>query len=104
MLHRIVIAEGSKACHNKEVDEQNKEGFFWSYKSLSQKIAEIILENNPSFPYPRALASNLLEMANHYTYFAQHIPALTDITLIAGNLEPLEALLNYFAFKLLGNS
>ena len=103
-LHRIVITEGSKAYHSKAVDEENQKGHFETYKRLCQEIADIIKEVNPTFPYPQALSSNLLEMANHYTYFAQHIPALTDITLIAGNLEPLEALLNYFAFKLLGNS
>ena len=101
MLHRIVIAEGSKACHNKEVDEQNKGGFFWSYKSLSQKIAEIILENNPSFPYPRALASNLLEMANDHIYFAQHLPRLTEVSGQGDVLKQVEDLLVCFAWKML---
>ena len=34
-LHRIVIAEASKAYHTKEVDEENNEGFFSNYKVCS---------------------------------------------------------------------
>ncbi|GAB5552077.1 MAG: TetR/AcrR family transcriptional regulator [Saprospiraceae bacterium] len=80
ILHKIVVAEGPKGYHTKTVDEKNKEGFFLSYKSLTQKIADIFLEINPAFDYPRALASTLLETANNTIYFAQHLPKLTDIT------------------------
>lgn len=101
VLHRIVVAEGTKAYHNKEVDAQNKDGFFLSYKSLSQKIADIILENNPGFPYPRALASNLLEMANNHIYFAEHLPRLTEVKGEGDVLKQVEELLVYFAWKML---
>ena len=101
VLHRIVVAEGTKAYHNKEVDEQNKEGFFLSYKSLCHKVAEIILENNPAFPYPRALASNLLEMANNHIYFARHLPRLTEVDGEGDILKQVEELLVYFVWKML---
>lgn len=100
VLHRIVVSEGTKAYHNKEVDEQNKEGFFLSYKSLCKKIADIIQELNPNFPYPRALASNLLEMANNHIYFAEHLPRLTDVDSREDILQQVEELLGYFAFRL----
>ncbi|MFN7116515.1 MAG: TetR/AcrR family transcriptional regulator [Saprospiraceae bacterium] len=101
VLHRIVVAEGSKAYHNKEVDAQNREGFFLSYKSLSKKIADVIVEIDPSFPYPRALASNLLEMANNHIYFAEHLPRLTDIDNNEDVLKQVDELLQFFAFRLL---
>jgi AcrR family transcriptional regulator len=101
ILHQIVVAEGSKAYHNKEVDAQNREGFFIAYKSLSQKIADVISEMNPDFPYPRALASNLLEMASNHIYFALHLPRLTDITKDGDILQQVEELLHFFAFKLI---
>ncbi len=101
VLHRIVVAEGTKAYHTKEVDEQNREGFFLSYKSLCKKIADLILEVNPDFPYPRTLASTLLEMANNHIYFAQHLPRLTDVKKEGDILQQVEQLLIYFAFKLL---
>lgn len=101
LLHRIVVSEGTKAYHTKEVDEQNEDGFFLSYKSLSEKIAGILLEINPSFPYPRALASNLLEMANNHIYFAQHLPRLTDIDNKGDILLQVEELLTFFAFRMI---
>jgi AcrR family transcriptional regulator len=98
ILHRIVIAEGTKAYHTKQVDNENKDGFFLNYKALAGKIAGIISEINPDFQYPRTLASNLFEMANNHIYFAQHLPRLTDIKVEEGNYNEVMEMLEYFAF------
>lgn len=102
ILHRIVIAEGTKAYHTKAVDEENKEGFFLSYKRLAEKVADVIRDVQPSFPYPRALATSLFEMANNHIYFAQHLPRLTDVRVADANFEEVERMLEHFAFSLLG--
>ncbi len=98
-LHRIVVIEGPKAYHNKHVDTENRKGYFATYKSLTKKIADIILEIDPKFPYPRTHASNLVEMANNYLYFAEHLPGLTDISISPEKKDcmgDLENLLEYF--------
>jgi AcrR family transcriptional regulator len=103
ILHRIVVAESTKGYHTKQVDIDNKFGFFLTYKALNKKIADIILEIDPTFKYPRSLAVTLLEMANNHIYFAEHLPSLTDIRLEEeGSFEPVEILLEDFAFGLLG--
>ncbi|MCB0559547.1 MAG: TetR/AcrR family transcriptional regulator [Lewinellaceae bacterium] len=96
-LHRIMVTEGPKAYHKKNVDEENKEGFFLSYKALCGKIADIIMDVNPEFIYPRSLASTLLETANNNIYFAQHLPRLTDIRYEKGYLEEVVRMLFTFA-------
>jgi len=101
VLHRIIISEGSKAYHIKQVDSENKEGFFINYKKLSEKVANVISEINPDFPYPHTLASNLFEMANNHIYFALHLPRLTDVKVENENFEEVEEMLRYFAFRLL---
>jgi len=101
VLHRIVLAEATKAYHTKEVDEENKKGFFLTYKSLAKRIAQIAQEINPDYPYPRALASTLLEMANNHIYFALHLPSLTDVEIEEGDLSQVQQLLEDFAFGLL---
>ncbi len=101
ILHRLIIAEGTKAYHTKEVDKENTEGFFLNYKTLCSKVANVINEINPKFPYPHTLASNLFEMANNHIYFAQHLPKLTDVVVKEDNFEEVEKMLEYFAFKLL---
>jgi hypothetical protein len=83
------------------VDAENKEGLFLNYKMLSEKVAAVIREINPEFPYPRTLASNLFEMANNHIYFAQHLPRLTDVHVKEDNFEEVEEMLNYFSFRLL---
>ena len=44
VLHRLIIAEGTKAYHTKEVDRENTIGFFINYKKLCNKVADVILE------------------------------------------------------------
>lgn len=100
-LHRIVVVEGPKAYHIKQVDEENKQGYFRTLKALNKKIADILLEINPSFPYPKALASIMLEMGNDHLYYAQHLPSLTDIHLKNGSMDELEELMEFYVFKLL---
>ncbi|MFK7806277.1 MAG: TetR/AcrR family transcriptional regulator, partial [Saprospiraceae bacterium] len=101
VLHRVVIAEGTKAYHTKEVDKENRDGFFVNYKELSDKVALVIKEINSAFPYPHTLASNLFEMANNQIYFAQHLPRLTDVAVKDENFDEVEKMLKYFAFALL---
>ncbi len=105
VLHRIVISESAKGYYTKQVDVENQQGLFLTYKSLSKTIQAIIEEINPQFPYPRALASTLLEMAKSHVFFSEHLPALTDISFKAGNSEEqVQKLLIHFAFGLLGIS
>lgn len=101
ILHRIVIAEGTKTYLTKSVDTENKYGFFATYKALAKSIAAMITDINPEFQYPHALASTLLEMANKHIYFSQHLPSLTDVRIIDGDLTPVEHLLEDFAFGLI---
>lgn len=98
LLHKIVVAESSKAYHTKTVDTENKEGYFTAYKELCFCISKIILEKNPNHPYPKALALSLIEMANNNIYFANHLPLLTDLKIKEGYLEDVKLLLEHFAF------
>ena len=100
-LHNIVIAEGGKAYHTKEVDTENSKGFFSSYKQLATTVSQVISQINSDFKYPFALATNLFEMSNNHIYFARHLPRLTDITVEKDNVKEVENMLNYFANKLL---
>lgn len=96
LLHRIVINEGSKAYHTKNVDKENSKGLFLGYKSLSDEIAKLILQINPRFPYPRTLATSLFEMAHNHPYFAEHLPRLTELKTGEGMNEDLEKMLWYW--------
>jgi len=103
LLHHIIIAESTKAYHTKEVDEENKEGYFYTYKALCKDLAHIILAVNPHYPYPRALSTTLLETANDQLFFIRHLPSLSDIKKedIKESPEPLKKLLKHFCFTLI---
>lgn len=78
-LHRVVVNESPKAYLSKDVDEENKEGYFIPYKRLSGHLADIIREARQDYPFPTALASTLMEAAHYQAFFAKHLPRLTEI-------------------------
>lgn len=78
-LERIVTSEFEKTFLTKQVDADNREGLFLPYKSLCKKIAGVIREVSPAYEFPHSLASTILLMIKHQLYYAQHLPALSDI-------------------------
>ncbi|MEO0046555.1 MAG: hypothetical protein RL705_1746, partial [Bacteroidota bacterium] len=46
ILNKIIIAEFTKTLLTKEVDEENKEGFFLVYKRVINRIIDVIKEVN----------------------------------------------------------
>lgn len=78
-LYRIVIAESQKVYLTKSVDEENKQGLFFSYKRLCKNAAGIVREINPEYRYPTALISTMIESSYDQRYFARHLPSLTEI-------------------------
>ncbi|WP_255478841.1 TetR/AcrR family transcriptional regulator [Rufibacter sp. XAAS-G3-1] len=103
-LARIVILEASKAYLTKEVDADNKAGLFQDYKNLCHKVALIVLEINPAYPFPHALVSTLVEAARKHLFFAQHLPSLTEVRLDSTGKNDLAGFLNHLAFSSLTNA
>lgn len=93
LLHKVVVAESGKVYHTKNVDQQNKEGFFMNYKSLCAKTASIITEINSAYQFPRALSSTVIEAAHNQIFFAQHLPRLTDFKIENEEYSSLEKFL-----------
>ena len=78
LLHKILIAEGSKSYLTKHVGEDNKQQYFKPYKDLCNTVGNIILECNANYKYPHSLASTIIEMAHLQNFFMHNLPALTD--------------------------
>ena len=84
LLHKIIIAEGSKAYLTRHVNEDNKDQLFKPYKDLCAKIAAVILEYNPNYKYSKSLSSTIVEIAHFQNFFMNNLPSLTDF---GGNKE-----------------
>ncbi|MGC9344774.1 MAG: hypothetical protein ACP5E3_18850, partial [Bacteroidales bacterium] len=78
-LHALVLEESEKAYHTKYVDNENKEGFFLTLKSLKTEISKLIQELKPDYPYPNSLASTILEMSASLRFYAHHLPSMSDV-------------------------
>lgn len=78
VLNRIIISEFTKTFLTKEVDEENKEGFFLVYKQVISRLIEIIKEVNPNYKYAQSLASSIVEGALHQQFLKQHFKTITS--------------------------
>ncbi|RNL80738.1 TetR/AcrR family transcriptional regulator [Sinomicrobium pectinilyticum] len=78
VLNRIIIAEFTKTFLTKEVDEENRQGFFLVYKSVINRLAALIADVNPDYPYIKSLASSIVEGALHQHYLKDHFTTITD--------------------------
>lgn len=85
-LRNIVISESSKAFLNKEVDEENKAGFFLAFKKVAKRLVDILHEIDQDYPYAKTLIATCLEGILHQQYFAKHLPSLSDVS---NNVEKL---------------
>lgn len=77
-LNRVIINENSKSFLTKEVDQENKQGYFSIYKRLVQRLTDMIESYDPSYPYPASLASTVVEGSLHQHYIKDHFKSLTD--------------------------
>ncbi len=87
LLQDVIALESSKTFLSKKVDEENQAGYFLQYKKLVDRISAVIIEINPSYPYPNALVSTILESSFHQRYFGNHLPRLTNEMHIETRLE-----------------
>jgi AcrR family transcriptional regulator len=78
LLNKIVINEYSKSYLTKEVDAENKEGYFGIYKRLVTRISTMIKLVDAEYKYPSSLASTILEGSLHQHFLRDHFSSLTD--------------------------
>ncbi len=79
-LSRIIINENAKSFLTKNVDEENDEGAFASYKRLVMTLNKIILEVAPNYPYPKSLANTVIDTAHHQHFLRDHFKSITENT------------------------
>ena len=91
-LYHIVINEYSKSFLTKEVDRENKEGYFEIYKRMVGRLQDMIRAVNPKYPFPTSLASSVLEGAMHQYFLVEHFPSLTDC-------KDKESIYNFFSHQ-----
>jgi AcrR family transcriptional regulator len=78
ILNKIIIYEFTKTLLTKEVDEDNKEGFFQIYKRVINRIATIVNEINPQYPYAKSLASTIVQGSLHQYFLKEHMKSITN--------------------------
>jgi AcrR family transcriptional regulator len=90
-LNRIIINEYSKSYLTKEVDSENKEGYFVVYKRLITRLSEIIKSINSNYEFPSSLASTIVEGALHQHFLKAHFSSITDC---GSDVTPTEFFIN----------
>jgi AcrR family transcriptional regulator len=78
VLNKIIINEYSKSYLTKEVDSENKEGYFVVYKRLIKRLSDMISNVNTDYKYALSLASTIVEGALHQHFLKEHFSSITD--------------------------
>lgn len=78
VLNKIVVNEYSKSYLTKEVDTENKEGYFVVYKNLVKRLSDFISNVDESYEFPSSLASTIVEGSLHQHYLKSHFSSITD--------------------------
>jgi len=78
ILNKIIIAEFTKSLHTKEIDEENKEGYFLIYKRVINRLVAMIETVNPEYSFSRSLASSIVEGALHQHFLKEHLKTITN--------------------------
>ncbi len=79
-LRAIMIQENGKAYLTHEVDDENKKGYFLTYKNLVARIADILSQYAPKYAYPKNLSVLLLDTVMHQAFVIEHFPSVCDTT------------------------
>lgn len=87
LLYEIVMMEGAKSYLTRHVSEDNSNKLFQPYKQLCARIADLIIEFNPTYKYPSSLSSTIIEMAHSQNFYQQNLPSLTDSLKLKGKFE-----------------
>jgi AcrR family transcriptional regulator len=77
-LHKLIIWEGAKTYHTRNVNDDNQNQLFKPYKDLCARISNIIIALSPQYPFPHSLVSSVIEISHTQKYFREHLPSLTD--------------------------
>ena len=78
-LNRVVIAEFDKLCLSKSIDNDYEAGLLDPFNETCQRIAALVKQINPEYPFPHSLISTAITAARHQIYFSKHLPLLCDI-------------------------
>lgn len=86
-LHQIVVCEFSKSYLTKEVDNENKNGYFLIYKRVINLIIGMAEEVNPKYPFLKSLVSLVVEGSLHQHFLKNHFKTITNCS---ENVTPTE--------------
>jgi AcrR family transcriptional regulator len=91
ILNKIIIVEFSKTLHCKEIDDDNKEGFFLVYKNIINRIVTLVNELNPDYIYAKSLVSTIVVGSLHQHFLKDHLTTITDCN---DNISPTDFYIN----------
>jgi AcrR family transcriptional regulator len=77
-LNNIIINENSKSFLTKEVDQENKDGYFVVYKRIVQRLRDMIQDAEPNYRFASCLASTIIDGSLHQHFLKDHFTSITD--------------------------
>lgn len=87
LLYKIMVVEFTKTLLTKQVDENNKEGYFLVFKRVVYRLSEIMEEVNPGYKFSKSLASTIIQGAFSQLFMSEHLTTITNCDTIISPTE-----------------
>jgi len=78
-LNSIIISESAKSFLTKEVDKEERNGYYYGFEGIVNRLSDIISNFNRNYKYPKALSSTIIESIILQKFFYEHLPTISDI-------------------------
>lgn len=78
-LNSIIISESAKSFLTKDVDKEDRNGYYYGFEGIVNRLSDIIANFNSSYKYPKALSSTIIESIILQKFFFEHLPSISDI-------------------------
>lgn len=78
-LAHLIHLESGKIFRVKDVDKENKQGYYIPFKLLHETVIDIILEVDKDFPLANSLAATIIQGLHHQFFLSEHFPSLSSM-------------------------
>jgi AcrR family transcriptional regulator len=78
LLYKIIVAEFTKTLLTKEIEEENKEGYFLVFKRVIYRLSDIINEVDKDYEFSKSLASTIVQGGLSQVFMSEHLKTITN--------------------------
>lgn len=78
-MQHLLISEWGKVYYTQQIDNEYQSGLFTEYKQFCKRLSTIIKDSFPTYAFPNALVTTMMNTLFAQGFYAHHLPSLTEL-------------------------